>query len=44
LREIDVTLFDVSRRISRVKAQIAGPQGQTQSVLRRNKRQLKLGR
>jgi len=43
-REIDVTLFDVARRISRVKAQIVGPQGQTQSVLRRNKRQLKIGR
>lgn len=44
LRNIDVTLFDVSKGISRVKAQVAAPQGQSQSVLRRNKRQLKLGR
>lgn len=42
LREIDVTLFDVSKGLSRVRAQMIGPQGQSQSVLRRNKRQLKL--
>lgn len=44
LRQMDVTLFDVAKGISRVKAQVVGPQGQSQSVLRRNKRQIKLGR
>lgn len=44
LREMDVTLFDVSKGIARVRVQAVGPQGQSQSVLRRNKRLLKLGR
>lgn len=44
LREIEVTLFDVAKGLSRVRAQMIGPQGQSQSVLRRNKRQLKLAR
>lgn len=44
LRHIDVTLFDLATGIKRVRAQIIGPKGQSQSVLRRNKRQLQLGR
>jgi hypothetical protein len=44
LRQIDVSLFDLATGIKRVRAQIIGPKGQSQSVLRRNKRQLQLGR
>lgn len=44
LQTAQINLFDVSRRISRVQVQVAGPQGQSQSTLRRNKRQLKLSK
>jgi hypothetical protein len=42
LRTLEVSLFEVSRRISRVQVQVAGPKGASQTVLRRNKRQVKL--
>lgn len=44
LRKVDVTLFDLSPGIKRVRAQVIGAKGQSQSVLRRNKRQLQLDR
>ena len=42
LQTAQINLFGVSKRISRVQVQLAGPNGQSQSTLRRNKRQLKL--
>jgi hypothetical protein len=42
LGTLEVSLFEVSRRISRVQVQVAGPKGASQTVLRRNKRQVKL--
>ena len=42
LRTLEVSLFEVSRRISRVQVQVAGPKGASQTTLRRNKRQIKL--
>ncbi len=42
LRTLEVSLFEVSRRITRVQVQVAGPKGASQTVLRRNKRQVKL--
>jgi Protein of unknown function (DUF2796) len=42
LRTLEVSLFEVSRRITRVQVQVAGPKGSSQATLRRNKRQIKL--
>jgi hypothetical protein len=44
LRKAEVTLFDVAPRLRRVQAQVAGPQGQTRKMLRRNLRELPLQR
>lgn len=42
LRTLEASLFEVSRRITRVQVQVAGPKGSSQTTLRRNKRQIKL--
>ena len=44
LRKAVVTLFEVAPRLRRVQAQVAGPQGQTRKMLRRNLRELPLQR
>ena len=44
LRSAQVPLFELSRRISRVQVQVAGPQGQSQSTLRRNRREFQIGK
>ena len=44
LRKAEVTLFEVAPNLRRVQAQVAGPQGQTRKMLRRNLRQLPLRR
>jgi hypothetical protein len=44
LRSAKVSLFELSRRISRVQVQVAGPQGQSQSTLRRNRREFQIGK
>ncbi len=44
LRKAEVTLFEMAPRLRRVQAQVAGPQGQTRKMLRRNLRELPLQR
>lgn len=44
LRKAELTLFEVAPRLRRVQAQVAGPQGQTRKMLRRNLRELPLQR
>lgn len=44
LRKAEVSLFEVAPRLRRVQAQVAGPQGQTRKMLRRNLRELPLQR
>jgi hypothetical protein len=44
LRKAEVTLFELAPRLRRVQAQVAGPQGQTRTMLRRNLRELPLQR
>jgi Protein of unknown function (DUF2796) len=44
LLDIDVALFDAFKRIQRINAQVIGPKGQAQRVLKRPDRLLKLSR
>ena len=44
LRDIDVALFDAFKRIQRINAQVIGPKGQAQRILKRPDRLLKLSR
>lgn len=44
LFDIDVALFDAFKRIQRINAQVIGPKGQSQRVLKRPDRLLKLSR
>ena len=44
LLDIDVALFDAFKRIQRINAQVIGPKGQAQRILKRPDRLLKLSR
>ena len=44
LLDIDVALFEAFKRIQRINAQVIGPKGQAQRILRRPDRLLKLSR
>ena len=44
LRTLDLGLFEAYKRIQRIEVQVAGPQGQSKSTLRRPARSVALGR